>query len=127
MVLTGDTKREYQRNWIAERRAAFFNGKVCVRCGSTEDLQLDHIDPAQKVTHNIWSWSQARRDAEIAKCQVLCKACHIVKTIEQMTQVQGITPYRHGTNKMYRRGCKCGLCKLWKKRVNARRYQTYLL
>jgi hypothetical protein len=63
-------------------RAAYFTGKACVRCGSVESLELDHIDPATKVHHTVWDWSPARRETELAKCQVLCPPCHIVKTIE---------------------------------------------
>lgn len=64
------------------RRAAFFADKVCVKCGATEQLELDHIDRRQKKHHAIWSWSEKRREAEIAKCQVLCRECHIDKTYE---------------------------------------------
>ena len=48
--------RDYQRQWVARRRAEFFAGKACVRCGSQERLELDHIDPKLKVAHQIWSW-----------------------------------------------------------------------
>lgn len=78
--------QEYQRTWVAARRAAWFADKYYVRCGSREDLELDHIDPSTKESHNIWSWSEVRRDAEIAKCQVLCKSCHLLKTISESQQ-----------------------------------------
>lgn len=66
------------RLWIAQRRADWFAGKSCLRCGT--DLQLDHIDSEQKVDHRIWSWSAERREVELAKCQVLCEPCHKWKT-----------------------------------------------
>lgn len=75
-----DKQREYQRKWIAKRRADYFRDKVCARCGSEDDLQLDHIDPTTKVSHSIWSWSDKKRLAELAKCQVLCYICHKDKT-----------------------------------------------
>ena len=81
-MATKEEQREYQRKWIAKRRADFFADKICVRCGNDETLELDHIDPAQKVSHNVWSWSAARRDQEISKCQVLCHDCHLAKTVE---------------------------------------------
>lgn len=76
-----DRQREFNREWVAKRRREWFADKACVRCGSNEDLQLDHVDPKLKVDHRIWSWSKERRDAETAKCQVLCYPCHITKTI----------------------------------------------
>ncbi|MEO0322971.1 MAG: hypothetical protein AAF447_08435 [Myxococcota bacterium] len=72
---------------MAKRRAAFFAGKACVTCGATERLELDHIDPAQKVHHCVWSWSEKRRAAEVAKCQVLCRRCHKRKTRHQVARL----------------------------------------
>ncbi len=73
-------QRDYQREWIAKRRASYFEGKVCALCASPHPTVLDHIDPFQKVSHRIWSWSQERREAELAKCQPLCVDCHKEKT-----------------------------------------------
>lgn len=70
----------YQREWMRQRRATYFEGKVCTHCGSGGELELDHIDPFTKVSHNIWSWKESRRLEELAKCQVLCKPCHKAKT-----------------------------------------------
>lgn len=73
----------YQNEWLKNRRLKWLveNGP-CIRCGSAEDLQVDHIDAGAKVTHRVWSWSNARRAAELAKCQVLCRSCHSRKTAE---------------------------------------------
>ena len=106
MPLTGDRKREYDREWIAARRTEFFANKSCSSCGSKDDLQLDHIDRAEKVTHRIWSWSQERRSAEIEKCQVLCAACHKAKT-----KAENVIEYPCGTYGRYRKGCRCSSCK----------------
>lgn len=108
-----EERRKYHREWRAKRRAEFFKGKCCIKCGGTDDLELDHIDPAEKTSHKIWTWSESRRLAEIAKCQILCRACHLVKTQSQKPITHGYMVDRHGTNGMYRRGCKCGLCLLW--------------
>lgn len=75
--------RNYRRQWMRNRRLEFFTGKVCVLCSSSEKLELDHINPADKITHSIWSWTESRRLVEISKCQVLCKECHKAKTAKE--------------------------------------------
>jgi hypothetical protein len=56
-------------------------------CGASENLQLDHEDTALKVSHHVWSWSKARREAELAKCRPLCAQCH--KTKSATEQLKG--------------------------------------
>lgn len=82
MGYEGDKKREYQRDWLSKRRAEGIKllGGKCVVCGSTEKLEVDHIDAKSKVDHRIWSWSDERRKKELAKCQLLCQKHHGVKT-----------------------------------------------
>ena len=106
MPLTGEAKRKYQREWRAKRRAEYFEGKSCEKCGATEGLELDHVDPTKKVSHNIWSWSQKRRDAELAKCQVLCKGHHREKTNAAL-----MAGAEHGTRRKYKQGCHCVPCR----------------
>ena len=101
-------QREYARRWMAERRASFFKDKVCVTCGANDRLELDHIDPSLKEDHKIWSWSEQRRNEELAKCQVLCHGCHLQKTIKQL--VRSHSPI-HGTHNEYAaHKCRCELC-----------------
>jgi 5-methylcytosine-specific restriction endonuclease McrA len=110
MAYTGEAKREYQRNWIANRRAEYFLEKWCAHCGSIEDLELDHIDPETKEypPASLWSMSDGnpKKIAELAKCQVLCEPCHLIKTLAAY-------PDRvHGTDAMWRKeGCRCPECK----------------
>jgi hypothetical protein len=92
-----EKQREYQRRWMANRRAEFFKGKCCVKCGATKNLEIDHINPETKIDHRVWSWSQSRRDAELAKCQVLCAACHELKTTGAEEHVYG---EGHGSTKL---------------------------
>src|SRR5207253_4123712 len=48
-----------------------------LRCDSfSSDLQFHHRTPAEKLSHRIWSWSEARIRAELAKCVLLCAVCH---------------------------------------------------
>lgn len=101
--------RDYARAWIAARRSAYFKGKACVACGSERDLELDHIDPVEKVDSHIWSWSEERRLAEIAKCRVLCSSCHTRRHADENRK-----PLVHGTSNAYRRkGCRCEQCSAW--------------
>lgn len=67
----------FRREWIAA------NGP-CQQCGSSKDLEVDHIDPTTKLSHRVWSWSRVRREAELAKCRVLCGSCHQRKTSAEM-------------------------------------------
>lgn len=73
-------QRKYQCEWMAKRRRQWFEENGPCRCGSWTELQLDHIDESTKVSHKIWSWSNRRREAELEKCQVLCRNCHERKT-----------------------------------------------
>jgi hypothetical protein len=99
-MATKEEQREYQRLWMARRRAEFFTGKACVDCGAVEDLQIDHLDPALKVSHVVWSWAQERREAELAKCVVRCRECHKIR--------HGKGSHGHGG---YKRGCRCSVCR----------------
>jgi 5-methylcytosine-specific restriction endonuclease McrA len=100
-------QREFNRRWIAERKATWIkkNGP-CVKCGSDKDLEVDHIDPATKTSHNVWSWTLERRNAELVKCQVLCYECHLNKTIEFRMQKRA-----HGTTTMYALKYRCTDCR----------------
>lgn len=85
-----ETQREYQRLWMAQRRQQWFdeNGP-CVDCKSWKDLELDHVNSSTKVSHRVWSWSKARRDAELEKCVVRCNNCHVVKTTLHLEHARG--------------------------------------
>ena len=76
------TQNRFNLEWQRARRAEWIaeNGP-CANCGFwTDDLETDHVDPEQKVSHRVWSWTKARRDEELKKCQVLCRLCHQIKT-----------------------------------------------
>ena len=98
-----ETRRAYAREWLAARRAAFFDGKCCIDCGATDSLELDHSDPDLKVCHRVWSWAQERREAELAKCVVRCGPCH--------RERHAVLRRFHGLGG-YRRGCRCDVCRL---------------
>ena len=105
--------REYKRQWAAARRADYMAGKSCVICGTTQSLEVDHIDPEQKVSHRIWTWAIPRRDAELAKCQILCTEHHKEKTRADRPIPEHGTISRYGSIHK----CRCDLCR----RANADR------
>lgn len=103
---------DYMKKRYAKRRQIFIErlGGVCVKCQSSEDLQLDHIDSKQKL-FNIAKFFSYKLDIvlpEVDKCQLLCKPCHLEKTLVD----KGHLPAKgtHGTLASYRY-CKCSLCK----------------
>ena len=75
--MTPEEKREYQRLWIARRRAKYLDREgPCSDCGSGRYLHFHHRDDSQKTSHRIWSWKEERIEKELAKCKVLCAKCH---------------------------------------------------
>lgn len=116
VAYTGDKKREYQREFMRRRRVAYLSDKSCVVCGSTERLEVDHIVPEEKVSHKVWSWAKERREAELAKCQVLCYDHHAEKTREDRKARR-----KHGRT-LYNHGCRCSVCFVAQQKHNAERY-----
>lgn len=119
-----EKQREYQRELLKNRRFEWIaeNGP-CRQCGSSENLQIDHIDKSTKISHRIWSWSKLRREVELEKCQVLCSSCHFAKTA-----LENQRPIPHGTDSAYtKRSCRCNSCreahrvakKTWRKKQRA--------
>lgn len=107
---------EYMRNYLRERwlkrraTAIMVLGGRCVECLSTEDLEFDHIDPAEKsfTIAKASTWSDTRFWAELEKCQLLCKNCHADKTSQYLKilfkgRIPGNKIFKpnHGTAKMY--------------------------
>jgi hypothetical protein len=64
----------------AERRAFALSslGGRCKRCGTTELLELDHIDPESKEFNPMHQYKMRfeRWIVEVRKCQLLCESCH---------------------------------------------------
>jgi hypothetical protein len=104
-----DYIQTYQRNWVRERRNAWIEsqGGVCVKCGSKEDLEVDHKNPELKAMHASALWSRDQNSKivldELSKCQVLCNACHKAKTSQDRREsipTHGLSAYRVGL-------CRC--------------------
>jgi 5-methylcytosine-specific restriction endonuclease McrA len=103
-----ERQRQFQREWVARNRRSWLaEHGPCCECGSRKNLQVDHVNPAKKVDHKVWSWSPARRKKELAKCQVLCGDCHKKKTAAYRRR-----HFRHGMYSMYKSGgCRCDKCR----------------
>lgn len=92
-------------------------GGICVDCGTTERLEFDHVDPAQKSEeiYKLLYCSDAKLFAELAKCVLRCKPCHTIKTGKEQTglnadRTAAVVLKPHGTPARYRQGCKCDDC-----------------
>ena len=82
VVSLSTLRRNTRRNaWISA------NGP-CQRCGSTTNLEIDHIDWRTKEHDigNIWHRNSEIRRLELAKCQVLCASCHQEKSGKEMSE-----------------------------------------
>ena len=79
-----EKERTWRRNNKRRRRADAIRslGGVCVRCGASEDLEIDHIDPMTKEFEitDVLTMRAETRDRELAKCQLLCSYHHLFKT-----------------------------------------------
>lgn len=114
---TLEQRRTYARKRKRENRRKFLAGKSCVRCGSTERLEVDHIDPSTKVTHTFWDYSEKKRAEELKKCQVLCRSCHLKKSATDRGHIAG---GRCGSRYKYEvLKCRCDLCRECKKAVRS--------
>jgi len=81
MPLHGEAKKKYQREWIARKRANWLaEHGPCVKCGSWDTLEIDHVNPEEKSFKISWSRKKEILDKELQKCQVLCENCHLEKT-----------------------------------------------
>jgi 5-methylcytosine-specific restriction endonuclease McrA len=112
MGYTREQMREYMRTYRAERmsRARAMLGGKCSHCGKKRGLQFDHVDPSSKVAAvtKLLHASSAEFDAEVAKCQLLCAACHQAKGENagevSRRQPHSLTAYKKGR-------CRCDICR----------------
>lgn len=106
MAHTFESRQKAYNKVVSRRQEWFYVNGPCVICGSWDKLELDHINPSDKISHKIWSWRSDKREAELLKCQVLCQKCHINKSAEEKRR----DPI-HGSASAYRRGCRCDTCR----------------
>ncbi len=82
--------REQRRGYRDEKKSyciEYLGGK-CVKCGTTHNLQFDHIkregkkyEISTKLTNK---WDNIKE--ELDKCQLLCAPCHLEKTASEWTK-----------------------------------------
>jgi 5-methylcytosine-specific restriction endonuclease McrA len=74
-----EKKRQRNRDIIAEHC-----GCSCCKCGSTENLEYDHINPSLKKTkQSFLSVGKGELLSQIDNIQVLCRSCHKTKSTLQ--------------------------------------------
>lgn len=124
MPNTNEYMKDYMRERRVRRRLAMVEllGGVCVRCGTQENLEFNHIDPTQK-TYDISKIQDGKWSVlveELAKCELLCHDHHLEATLEQVAdgllKVGGhnknLAPLEHGTPRKYNEDkCRCGECR----------------
>ena len=77
--------QEIANQYNKDKRQKLLNqfGACCNVCGSTENLQFDHLDKHTKkgnVTTILYTRGFGEAVEEAKKCQLLCDKCHRVKT-----------------------------------------------
>lgn len=105
--------REYMKNRYhnSRQRAIQELGGKCVGCGSTKDLQFDHVSRKNKKIRmsDIHSVNDKAVKRELKHVQLLCGDCHKAKTHDSWDY--GSNKPKHGTYWMYRKhGCRCKRC-----------------
>lgn len=119
--------REYVNKRKDDRKSSALKrlGGACAHCGENEGLEFDHIDPETKLDNLscFWRSTEPLFEAELAKCQLLCKPCHRIKSAEEARERRVIV---HGTLNAYQRyGCRCDLCAANRRAYRRNLYETH--
>jgi len=110
------------RRKVRRARLIELLGGRCVRCGSTDELEFDHIDPETKVFAVGSDMSRAwdKLVEEALKCQPLCRECLVAKGIEDRPEPA------HSYYRYWYYGCRCATCKAANARKSARQRERKL-
>ena len=77
--LKNEKQRQERKDYLLESL-----GSCCIKCGSTESLEFDHINPAlKKSRQSFLSMGLSTLETEIDNIQVLCHTCHKTKSTAQ--------------------------------------------
>lgn len=105
-------QRQYQLERYHRRRAEAIEllGGRCVICGTTENLEIDHIDWREKGfnLNRLWSVAIHRFLEELSKCQLLCDSHHKEKTSVDIFEQRGLTHGKWWAAFHYK--CQCDEC-----------------
>lgn len=106
---------EYLNDYYNNQRAFLYAelGGKCVRCGTTENLEIDHIDWRLKEQNMGRLWPAKRHNEmmlELAKCQLLCREHHKQKTAQDLRE-RKLGSFTHGTLYGWMKArCTCEVC-----------------
>lgn len=103
--------KTYMLNRYHKRRATYVAewGGQCVDCGSEEELEFDHADASSKeipVGKLFTSYTDSKIRAELDKCVLRCKSCHLVKSQNEDWNI-----VEHGGGVSGKKSCPCVPCK----------------
>ena len=89
--ITSEQKEKHnkvKRGKVEERKKLLIEmlGGKCESCGTTKNLQFDHIDPTTKSFSIAKKYMCPIVFEEVKKCQLLCFNCHLEKTAEDLKQ-----------------------------------------
>lgn len=102
MAFEGDKKREYQNQWIKNRREDFFRGKKCELCGTTNRLVVIRKDKRKPKLHGVWSKAMDKMYLALRNARVLCWDCN--------GKIRRKTTWKHGISGYKDRKCRCKVC-----------------
>lgn len=72
------------RRYLERREFALAElGGKCVKCGSTDSLEIDHISREDKAFAISRPPNEKAFKEELKKCQLLCYPCHRTKSTEE--------------------------------------------
>lgn len=103
---------EYMRQYMANRYHKRRNqaieklGGKCVDCGTTENLEFDHVNESDKsfnVGTAFGGMAESKLWDELKKCVLRCRTHHLEKTINSKS-------VGHGEGVVGKRNCRCSLC-----------------
>ena len=103
--------KEYMLARYHRRRAEWIEklGGRCDVCGTTENLEFDHLIASDKkfdVAKILNSASEVKLESEMIKCHLLCRKHHLEKSI-----ASGDTnSVEHGGGLTGKKNCRCELC-----------------